>query len=322
MKSKGIENLLFNALKISKKDNVLVIFEPERKDVADEASSRLSSKGIFHKKLLIPNYNGRVLPKKLSIEILSPENNVIIFFFIKSVWHQPERKKAKYELMNGGLATIKPEIMGLLTTDLKKFFENIVGKALKITSGDSKIEAKIGKVFYEDGIYDRPGSGGNFPAGEISFGFEERTASGHIKANIKTKYLGVPKKGEEPEFDVASDRLRNIKSDSLLSLVKKNKELGWLGEIGFGILPNKSISKEKDSIIEEKIIGTAHVGLGSNVSFGGTRGGMHMDMVFGPVDIEIGEETLMRNGKLNAKMLSVKTKEVYKTYVFEELDIF
>ncbi|MEA2003367.1 MAG: hypothetical protein U9O53_00215 [archaeon] len=51
------------------------------------------------------------------------------------------------------------------------------------------------------------------------------------------------------------------------------------------------------------------MGLGSNVSFGGTRKGRHLDLVFGSATVRVDGKRIMIDGKINQEYLSEESKE-------------
>lgn len=73
--------------------------------------------------------------------------------------------------------------------------------------------------------------------------------------------------------------------DLLNSAMLVNQSAPGVGEFGIGL--NRSIvSVTGSSVLDEKVYGSAHIALGSNIPFGGTdEAPYHFDLVFYPVSI-------------------------------------
>ncbi len=124
-----------------------------------------------------------------------------------------------------------------------------------------------------------PGDFGNLPAGEAFIAPVESKTEGvfitkysperELKEPIKLyveKGKVVEVKGEDP----FADYLRNI--------IKREENAGNIAELGIG---TNEKAKVKTNILEaEKILGTCHVALGDNSSFGGkVKANFHLDLL-------------------------------------------
>lgn len=158
------------------------------------------------------------------------------------------------------------------------------------------------KAHADTGILTRPGAFGNLPAGEAYIAPLEGTANGRLvlewaptRALEKTVMIHV-KNGYATKVS-GSESFTAYLRDKLA----ENKEHGNIAELGIG---TNSMANRPDNILEsEKILGTIHVALGDNSSFGGRiKTPFHQDFVFfGPtVSLfdEAGRKTvLMEKGK-------------------------
>ena len=156
----------------------------------------------------------------------------------------------------------------------------------------------------DTGILTRPGSFGNLPAGEVYLAPLEGTADGELvldwapmrelKSPVRLTVKGgnvIGVEGEEPYADVLRDDL------------KGRKENANIAELGIG---TNDKARRPDNILEsEKILGTIHIALGDNSSFGGNvRASFHQDFVFFKPTVVLIDKTgaktiLMKHGKLN-----------------------
>jgi hypothetical protein len=117
----------------------------------------------------------------------------------------------------------------------------------------------------------------------------------------------IPGSAVKDPFSVKIERGKVISIDPpsnrhakelLKSFEMFGEEAKIVGEMGIGL--NDAI---KDfygiTLIDEKILGTAHVGLGGNAAFGGpNRVGIHIDMVFRNPTIEVDSKMIMKRGTL------------------------
>lgn len=177
---------------------------------------------------------------------------------------------------------------------------------IKTPNGTHLTMSKHGrKALADTGILTRQGSFGNLPAGEVYMAPLEGTAKGElilewaptrelkspIKLTVKNGLVAVIE-GDEPYKDV------------LRSKINERKENANIAELGIG---TNNKAKRPDNILEsEKILGTIHIALGDNSSFGGNvRTPFHQDFVFFKPTLTLsskdGEKTvLMRDGKFTA----------------------
>ena len=148
------------------------------------------------------------------------------------------------------------------------------------------------KAIINDGLFSEPGEGGNLPAGEV---YIAPRGTNKIKGTIVIDGSITHKEGttltKRPvtlEIDngkvvsIEGGEEAKILEDTLKSADKKTL-YSWgirrIGELGIGINQNARIVGA--TIIDEKTLGTAHVGIGSNYWFGGTiYASTHFDQVF------------------------------------------
>lgn len=136
------------------------------------------------------------------------------------------------------------------------------------------------KVFSDDGILSKPGSFGNLPAGEVFFAPIEGSSEGRLvlewapTRELRSPITLVVKKGLVEEIygnESYADYLKNK--------LQERPENRNIAELGIG---TNDRAKRPDNILEsEKILGTIHIALGDNSSFGGNvQTPFHQDFVF------------------------------------------
>jgi leucyl aminopeptidase (aminopeptidase T) len=228
----------------------------------------------------------------------------VILLAASQSWYQaPSRRELKYKHKKRVFEYygITPEILrdGALCADYKEVEETTLALSKKFSSGDNvritsadgtDFSFTIRSVYDETGIYDTPGSGGNLPAGEVSFGLIESTASGIIVFNISFDYLG---RLERHHLTVEAEKGKVITAhgeygESFQKLLEEKPNLGHIAEVGLGT--NRFAILGRTVLEDEKSLGTVHVGLGNDTYFGGITEGPHIDGVFS-------HPAIMVNGK-------------------------
>lgn len=159
------------------------------------------------------------------------------------------------------------------------------------------------KAISDTGLLTRAGSFGNLPAGEVYLAPLEGTAEGAMVLEwAPTRELASPITLTVREGFVQEVSGEDPFRDYLVSRLAERKENGNIAELGIG---TNDRATRPDNILEsEKILGTVHVALGDNSSFGGrVKTPFHQDFVlFKPsvvlIDKKGSETTLMEDGKL------------------------
>ena len=182
-----------------------------------------------------------------------------------------------------------------------------VNKAEKIeitTANGSHISFSIKgrKAMSDTGILTEPGSFGNLPAGEVYLAPVEGTAKGRLvlewapARELKSPVTLVVKGGYVK--DILGDEEY---AELLKKKLSERKENGNIAELGIG---TNNRAKRPDNILEsEKILGTIHIALGDNSSFGGSvNTPFHQDFVFFKPTVTLirkdgKRDVLMRKGK-------------------------
>jgi leucyl aminopeptidase (aminopeptidase T) len=147
----------------------------------------------------------------------------------------------------------------------------------------------------DTGLFHNPGDFGNLPAGEAFIAPVEGTGEGEVvvdgsmvdvlKGVIKMKF----ENGTATELEG---------SRKLLKLLEKSGPRSRnLAEFGLGTNPKARLI---GNVLEgEKVLGSCHIALGDNSTFGGkVRAGIHIDGIILKPTIKLDGKILMENGKL------------------------
>jgi aminopeptidase len=172
------------------------------------------------------------------------------------------------------------------------------------TPDDTKISFSVKgrKVLADTGILTKPGSFGNLPAGEVFLAPVEGTAKGKL-----VLYWAPTRELKSPVTLIVRDGyVRDVLGDEefvkqLGGKLGEREENRNIAELGIG---TNSMAKRPDNILEsEKIMGTIHIALGDNSSFGGrVDTPFHQDFVFFKptvvlIDKDGGKTVLMKKGR-------------------------
>jgi aminopeptidase len=159
------------------------------------------------------------------------------------------------------------------------------------------------KVLPDTGILTRKGSFGNLPAGEVFLAPLEGTANGKLTLEWgPTRQLASPVTLTVRDgivVDVSGKEEYALQLHTKLSERPENRNIA---ELGIG---TNDAAKRPDNILEsEKILGTIHIALGDNSSFGGNiKTPFHQDFVFFRPTVTLlykdnGRQDILKAGRL------------------------
>jgi aminopeptidase len=152
---------------------------------------------------------------------------------------------------------------------------------VKTTNGTILSFSKAGrKTCADTGILTRPGSFGNLPAGEVYLAPLEGTAVGRLVLDwAPTRELASPVTLAVEKGIVVKIEGDESYAEALREKCGERQENGNIAEFGVG---TNERAQRPDNILEsEKILGSIHIALGDNSSFGGkVMTPFHQDFVF------------------------------------------
>jgi len=305
----ALENLLLRYLKVGKRERGIFIHDADFRAVAHELQVIASRQGLEFDHHEI-DYDGILPLDAETADILTgSEYQVILFGMVHNIWHTPERRRAKYELKKrlasfvcspeevGGAGSLAdPDEIGIAARQLARYFP--VGSEVVVTNpSGTEFSAIIGTPFCEDGNYHMPGTGGDFPTGEVGFGPKEGSVNGRVVYDIKVQHIGLLR--EPLRFNVQNDRILEMSGPAAHRFreicAARGDILNFISEISLGLNPFVGISATPAYIPEEKTFSTLHCGHGGNASYG-NRKGPHLDGVMAKPTITVGGRLLMKDG--------------------------
>lgn len=176
------------------------------------------------------------------------------------------------------------------------------------------------KLLIDDGLFNEPGKGGNWPAGEVAVAPSLNTADGTVVFDGSLDVLGETLFVEEQPVKVkiedgyvarisGYDAARRLENDIHQAMQKARemerneeyvKDSKLLGEFGIGT--NKNAKIHGNMLVDEKVRGTCHFAIGSNLPIGGKRDAInHFDGLVHNPTIMYNSSILMKDGKLLSK---------------------
>ena len=154
-----------------------------------------------------------------------------------------------------------------------------------------------GNFFGEHGgLLDYPGAYGNLPEGEISFA--PKSCEGIYIVDASFPDLGLL--GSPLTFEVEQGvvcKITGVRADEVIRRLDHIGPKAYIvAELGIGLNPKAKII---GNILEdEKVIGTVHVAVGNNLSYGGDNDiSLHLDGVITKPDIYVDEKKIMQKGQ-------------------------
>ena len=149
----------------------------------------------------------------------------------------------------------------------------------------------------DTGIFHNSGDFGNLPAGEAFIAPVEGTAEGRVVVDGSM----VDTLQGRIEITIKKGMARKISGGPTRKLTKMLEEAGPkarnLAEFGIGTNPKAHLIG--NVLEDEKVLGTCHIALGDNSTFGGrVRAGIHVDGIFLKPTIKFDGKMIMKRGEL------------------------
>ena len=180
------------------------------------------------------------------------------------------------------------------------------GKEVRVTTKkgtDISFTIRGRGAIANDGDYAKKSTGGNLPAGEVYIAPEKSSAEGKVIIDGTIKHHWGTTVVKTP-VEMIIERGQVIKIEGGFEASLLHKTLKWarlkakfpwgirqVSELGIGINPKAALLGS--TIIDEKVLGTAHIALGSNYWFGGDIYAiLHLDQVFKEPKITVDKKVL------------------------------
>lgn len=299
---------------LKKGETCLIITDQNKLDIANElfdAAKSITSEKVEIIEIPVGKVNGEEPPEHVK-EIMK-SFDVILMPTTKSLSHTSARKEAcEAGARIASMPNINEEILlRAVNVDYDKMSELgekiklILEKADKvrvITEKGTDIEFSVKEraVCNDNGIYNEKGRWGNLPAGEVCLAPVEETANGVFIADASFGGIGTVDKDIiiEVKQGYASSIKGGESAEHLKEMLKKaGKKAYNIAELGIGT--NEKAQITGIALEDEKVLGTAHIALGNNLSYGGSVDvPLHLDGIFNKPTILVDNKQIMEKGKL------------------------
>jgi leucyl aminopeptidase (aminopeptidase T) len=305
----GARTAVKTCMGVKKGEVVLILTDNEKESIGEalyEVAKDAKAEAILVK--MQPRSRHGEEPPRAIAEMMK-NADVVIAPTMYSVTHTQARKRANRA--GARIATmpgITPRMMssGGMTADFKEVAKGVKRlarilegtKNLTLITGmgtDLEVSVEGRRWFKDTGICHKKGEFMNLPAGEVFIAPKEGTANG--KLVIDGAFWEIL---ENPvTIDVKDGFAKRITGTKEIAsqISKRGKEGRNIAEVGIGMNPKAKIIG--NVLEDEKVMGTVHVALGDNSTFGGkVRAGIHIDGIINKPTFIADDDVIMEEGKL------------------------
>ncbi len=309
--SRGARIAVKTCMSVKRGERVLVVTDPPRLKVADaliEAARELRARTTL---ICMPvgKRHGEEPPEIVGDAMRAAD--VVLAPTTYSLTHTQARLRASRagaRIATMPMITEKMMRRGAMLADyrevskLTKGVVALINRASEVevtapAGTELRLSVKGRKAHPDTGIFHRPGDFGNLPAGEAFVAPVEGTAEGSVVVDgsmVDTVHGRV-------EILIENGTARKISGAPARRLVRMLEEAGPKSKnvAEFGVGTNPKARLIGNVLEDEKVLGTCHIALGDNSTFGGrVRAGIHVDGIFLKPTVKLDGKILMKNGRL------------------------
>lgn len=320
----GAKKVIEACMGVKPGENVLIIADTKKESIGlalFKAAIDVKSEAMYI--LMQPRSRHGEEPPAGIAELMKHVDVVVAPTSCSLTHTQARREASKLGVRIATMPDISEEMFasGGMTADFQEVFSRIEKAFEKIkTAATAHITTALGtdltmKVSGErwvkdTGVLQTKGEYGNLPAGELFLAPEEGSANGVLVvdgAMAGVSNLDQPIKitiengfAEKIEGGAGADRLREVltKASEKLKADGSNPKFAFnIAELGIGM--NDKAKVIGSPLEDEKVLGTVHVAVGDNSTFGGTvKAGVHLDGIIMKPTLKLGEVVLIKDGEL------------------------
>ena len=319
--SKGTKVLVESCLNVKPGENVLIVTDTNMVDIAKLLASTASARDAeVTVTLMVPLPAPGMEPLKPVAAAMKVADAVMMlttYTLTPSVARQ-EAQNAGARILSLGSYSYDVLLSKALRADfaaLKPIVEDVANrltyaeKARVVSDAGTDIEFRLGsrKAHASTNICHEPGTLGSPPDIEAYVAPIEDTVEGvvYIDGSICLSEFGLIRepikvtieKGRAVDIDGGEEAMRfKEKLDSF-----DDPEMFRLAELGIGLNPEAKLVG--DPLIDEGVLGTAHIAFGLNYTYGGTirHAKTHIDCIFRDPTIKLDGKVLLKKGELVAE---------------------
>lgn len=306
--------LLQGSMGLSEGESCLVVCSSDRRDLGTavfKAASQITPTAGLNI-IPPPGLEGWQSDTLTHLEEDMQGKDVILLLTSRSLSHTDARRRA---VGNGARLASMPGItQDTLIRAAQVDYQKVTKRSrslsdIFLTAEPLRVQTAIGtditlsvsgmKGHIDSGLYTLKGTWGNIPAGEASVGAKEGTAEGRIVIDWSMSTIG--RLIEPLHMVVEKGQAVDIKGEQADMLMERLKPFGQsaftVAEFGLGT--NDCAQLCGLTLEDEKVLGTAHLALGNNISFGGTTSvPIHLDGVLTHPTVIIDGNPVMEQGRL------------------------
>jgi len=308
--SKGAKIAVETCMGVKPNETVLIVTDPPRLRIAEALvkAARAARAETVLMRMRVLSRHGEEPPKPVECAMCAAD--VVLAPTTYSLTHTQARRRAcEAGARVATMPMITEEMMykGAMLADYKAV-SRLTRKVARLLTIASKVEVKTpaGTNLFTDlsnrdahsdtGIFHDPGDFGNLPAGEAFIAPREDTSQGRVV--VDGSMAGVP--WGVIKIEVKKGRATNISGKPASKLRRMLRSVGPkacnLAEFGIGTNP---AARLMGNPWDEKVLGTCHIALGDNSTFGGrVRAGIHVDGILLKPTVSLDGKMIMEHGRL------------------------
>jgi leucyl aminopeptidase (aminopeptidase T) len=309
----AIDSILSDCLKISRREKLLILADEPLREIAWEFYTRARIFAPLSSFIILPELSGNNCEPPKSVSLLLNSSEVALLITSRSLSHTKARKKAC--LSGTRIASLPGVTRETLQRTLNGQYKAMINMARKIadiltigktahltTPSGTDLTFSLARMrgYSDTGMVHESGQFSNLPAGEACIAPVPGTAQGILVVD-----------GSFPELGLLENPVRMRIRDGYVIRITGEKEAlhirrllrpyGKLGrhisELGIGTNPHARLCGL--TLEDEKTLGTVHIALGNNVSFGGKVAvRCHYDAVLRSPTLSIDRKSILFNGEL------------------------
>ncbi|MEM4187915.1 MAG: aminopeptidase [Candidatus Hadarchaeum sp.] len=308
---RGAKIVVDTCMKIRRNEKVLIVTDPLKMKIAETLSGVARERQAAVTLICMPvgKRHGQEPPEPVALAMTYFD--VIIAPTTYSLTHTQARLRAckagarvatmpgiTEEMMQRGAMLADYREVARLTNKIAALLDRASEVEVKTEAGtDLRLSIEGRRAHPDTGIFHRPGDFGNLPAGEAFIAPVEGTGEGKVVVDGSI----IDTTTGRTEITIEKGMAKEISGSSAKKLRKMLNEAGpkaWnLAEFGIGTNPMARLIGQV--LEDEKVLGTCHVALGDNSTFGGrVKAGIHIDGIFKKPTVKLDGKLLMKEGKL------------------------
>ncbi len=320
----GAKKVIEDCMGVSPGESVLIIADTKKRAIGEalfKAAIDAKSEAMFM--LMLPRSRHGEEPPEGITELMKHVDVVVAPTSCSLTHTQARREASKLGVRIATMPNITDEMFerGGLTADFQVVRERIERAFEKIKNATSaNITTSLGtdlkmtispeRWVKDTGILHGRGHYGNLPAGELFLAPEEGLTNGvyivdgamagvpeldePIKITVKDGFV------ERIEGGICAEKLQKILAEAAEKLKAEDRDpklVFNIAELGIGM--NDKAKVIGSPLEDEKVLGTVHVAVGDNSTFGGSvKAGVHLDGIIMKPTLKLGDVELIKDGEL------------------------